>query len=54
LDQYDYILFDCSPSLGMLTINALTAARELLIPMSMEYLAQRGLDIPAQTGIMGP
>jgi cellulose biosynthesis protein BcsQ len=31
----------------MLTINALTAARELLIPMSMEYLALRGLDIPA-------
>jgi chromosome partitioning protein len=49
MDSYDYILFDCSPSLGMLTINALTAARELLIPMSMEFLALRGLDMLAQT-----
>ncbi|MCP4284763.1 MAG: AAA family ATPase, partial [Gammaproteobacteria bacterium] len=48
-DQYDFILFDCSPSLGMLTINALTAAKELLIPMSMEYLALRGLDMLAKT-----
>ncbi len=36
IDDYDFILFDCSPSLGMLTINAFTAARELLIPMSGE------------------
>ena len=49
LDSYDYILLDCAPSLGMLTINALTAARELLIPMSMEYLALRGLDMLAKT-----
>lgn len=48
-EDYDYILFDCPPSLGMLTINALTAARELLIPMSMEYLALRGLDMLAKT-----
>jgi chromosome partitioning protein len=48
-DDYDFILFDCPPSLGMLTINALTAARELLIPMSMEYLALRGLDMLAKT-----
>jgi chromosome partitioning protein len=48
-DRYDYILLDCSPSLGMLTINALTAAREILIPMSMEYLALRGLDMLAKT-----
>jgi chromosome partitioning protein len=45
LDKYDFILFDRSPSLGMLTINALTAARELLIPMSMV----RGLDMLART-----
>ena len=49
VDDYDYILFDCAPSLGMLTINALTAAKELLIPMSMEYLALRGLDMLAKT-----
>lgn len=47
--QYDYILLDCPPSLGMITINALTAANELLIPMSMEYLALRGLDMLAKT-----
>jgi len=49
VDEYDFILFDCSPSLGMLTINAPTAAKELLIPMSMEYLALRGLDMLAKT-----
>jgi len=49
VDDYDFIFFDCPPSLGMLTINALTAARELLIPMSMEYLALRGLDMLAKT-----
>ena len=49
LNDYDYILLDCAPSLGMLTVNALTAARELLIPMSMEYLALRGLDMLAKT-----
>ncbi len=49
VDQYDYILLDCPPSLGMLTINALTSARELLIPMSMEFLALRGLDMLAKT-----
>ena len=48
-DRYDYILLDCSPSLGMITINALTAANELLIPMSMEHLALRGLAMLAQT-----
>jgi chromosome partitioning protein len=49
IDDYDYILFDCPPSLGMLTINALTAAKEILIPMSMESLALRGLDMLAKT-----
>jgi chromosome partitioning protein len=48
-DNYDFIFFDCPPSLGMLTINAFTAAREILIPMSMEYLALRGLSMLAQT-----
>ena len=49
LESYDYILLDCAPSLGMLTINALTAARELLIPMAMEFLALRGLEMLATT-----
>ena len=49
LDDYEYVLLDCPPSLGMLTINALTAAREILIPMSMEFLAFRGLDMLAKT-----
>ena len=49
LTEYDYFLLDCSPSLGMLTINAFTAARELLIPMAMEYLALRGLEMLAKT-----
>jgi len=48
-ESYDFILLDCPPSLGMLTINALTAADELLIPMSMELLALRGLDMLAKT-----
>ena len=38
LDNYDFILFDCPPSLGMLTINALTVAKEVFIPMAMEDL----------------
>lgn len=49
IDDYDYVLMDCPPSLGMITINAFTAARELLIPMSMEYLALRGLDMLVRT-----
>jgi chromosome partitioning protein len=48
-DEYDYILLDCPPSLGMLTINALTAANEIFIPMAMELLALRGLDMLART-----
>jgi chromosome partitioning protein len=43
LDSYDVVLLDCSPSLGVLTLNALTAADGLLIPMPCEMLSHRGV-----------
>lgn len=42
--QYDYILVDCSPSLGMLTLNALTAADRVIIPVQSHYLPVKGLE----------
>ena len=47
--DYDYILIDCMPSLGMLTINALAAAERVVIPVQANYLSAKGLEQLLQT-----
>lgn len=46
---YDFILIDCPPSLGLLTINALSAADEVMIPLQADYLALKGVNLLMQT-----
>lgn len=49
IGDYDFVLIDCQPSLGLLTLNALTASNEVIIPMATEYFALRGVALLKDT-----
>lgn len=48
-ERYDRILIDCSPSLGLMTINALLASKEIIIPICPEYFSMKGIDLILET-----
>ena len=48
-DEYDVIIIDCQPSLGLLTVNALTAADGVIIPVAAEFFALRGVALLMQS-----
>ena len=47
--NYDFIILDCMPSLGMLTVNALAASDQLIVPVQAQYLSAKGLEQLLQT-----
>ena len=49
LDRYDYVLIDCPPSLSLLTLNALSAASRVIVPVATQYFALRGMELLFQT-----